>query len=83
MLFLGNYLFHTNNAYTNIEETAMQYNVIHSEQNKINEDPNENFWISRIVNYLNELNDNKYYYKVIYYTNENNNNCWELVENNI
>lgn len=82
MLFLGNYLFHTNKAYTNIEETAMQYNVIHSEQNKINEDPNENFWISRIVNYLNELNDNKYYYKVIYYTDENNNNCWELVENN-
>lgn len=28
MLFLGNYLFHTNNAYANIEETAMQYNIL-------------------------------------------------------
>ena len=83
MLFLANYLFHTNNAYTNIEETAMQYNIIYSEQNKINEDPYTDFWISRVVNYLNELNDNKYYYKVIYYTDENNNNLWQFVENNI
>ena len=83
MLFISNYMFHSQNVYSDLNNVAVCYNTLNSEQNKINEDPDIYFWISRIVNYLNELNDNKYYYKVEYYTDENNNNCWQLVENNI